>query len=621
MSTALLTLVVAFAPPLGAAQAAPQDVGEAWARMVVCREAAAAAEAESDLRFERLIACGAAAREILRLGDDSDRDRLWELRDSLPDSDWTRGILFESLVESYAAEAVRALEPAPLVPTTPPADREVPDALRTASEDLRRAYFAFEDLSRRPDGDASPGDERIAYSTTEGHQQFERVVSDYLRDRTGGQETLHALERFVYGGFCGNGAQGFEHARAAVRLIESIRRQGADPDAAMAYVLSDGQTVDATARRVLGAAGLDWELLFVGGVASGQAQLLDPLVRGGSDRAARLLLEVADLASAAPDDVPGAGLGFVPRLATLVTPDGPCEGYATFASWDAPRDEDAPPIDAQLQQAILDRLERSVQPGVGLEEATDASHALLRLCRSESREAFRAMRRSPYAALRAGGTMGLRALGETVADPRAAAPVGFRLLVDGKPWSRSIRWELGGPDASRSGGGGGDRDGVVELERDPFLDPVARVETIELRSADLESPDGSWFSLRVARPLDLDRRTLVSVRTSALTVVVPQALPTSSDPPRLTLRTTHPDLPSPFLIESITGRGLPARAGRFLFAHLQRHRRYQASLTLPDGTVLESEEVELGAQPATVTLHAQPRLDEEEILEAPSPEP
>src|SRR5207245_8942558 len=69
--------------------------------------------------------------------------------------------------------------------------------------------------------------------------------------------------------------------------------------------------------------------------------------------------------------------------------------------------------------------------------------------------------RSPYDEVRKKGAIGLRALGETLADPRPSYPVAFRILVDGKPvGQRQVEWTLRTGEWEESSSTESDEEGV-----------------------------------------------------------------------------------------------------------------------------------------------------------------
>jgi hypothetical protein len=616
MPIAILPLLLALTATAGPGPR--RTLAEAWVAFSAC-ETTPGQEPEASM--ERALACDAAGRDILRMGDESDRDRLWDRHAGLPEWETLRSLLFTSLVESYVADAVNRMDDAIPAATTTPigpvASDDLPAHLEQASPELKHALALFLHLlSGAWPESAVPEGERIAYQSVDGRRRFERIVSDFLRGRGSPSEVRTALERFEWGGFCGNGASVFTDAVLATRLIASIREERVDPHAATAFALGrapveEGPLAGAQ-RRLLKAAGIDWETLLLGAVASGQGQHIPALARAGSDRAARLVLELVALEELAPADERMLGDALTP-LAGFVTAEEPCEGYATVSSADVVRDPEAPPVDPHLQLTILDRLEQAVQPGVGLAEAQNASHALLRLCRGESREAFRAMLRSPYSQVRERGVLALRALGETVPDAAASAPVAFRLLVDGRPWSGPVSWELEG-DQSHYSTGTADGDGVLRIERDPFLDPVNPVQNVRL-SALHTSPADTWFSLRFKTPADLDARTLLAVRTGSLEVVVPTVVLPAADGGQsafLMLFASDSDVGSGGL-ESLIVPHMPVRAGRYVFPHLQQG-RYQARVYAAD-LMLESPVVEVGDKPRTVELAPVPSAAADETLE------
>jgi hypothetical protein len=367
-------------------------------------------------------------------------------------------------------------------------------------------------------------------------------------------------------------------------------------------------------RRLLPAAGIDWEAFHLGGVLSGEVDLASTLARRGSERAARRLLAAARVVEAADEEEWTVSNALLWPLAALVEPGGSDTGYGTSYSREVQRDPEAAPLGGDVQEDVLDLLAEKVGPDAGLDEADTASHLLVQLCRPESRPTFRAMLRSPYDEVRKRGAIGLRALGETLADPPPSHPVAFRVLVDGKPVVQlevetTLEMGEGNEESSNIIS---DVKGVVHLSRDRFLDPRRPLTSVRLGAPELASASDVWFAASLDPPINLDAVTTVSIRTGSLTVNIPPSLlvGTAGGPATLQLvaetdRYGIEAMPLPV-------SNLPVVSARVTFSHLQ-HGRYQVWLH-GGGRLHTSPTVEVSERPATLTVSE--RSVEEEVAEA-----
>jgi hypothetical protein len=433
------------------------------------------------------------------------------------------------------------------------------------------------------------------------------VVAWFLRGRVAATEAVHELSRYEWGGWCGTGSGLLYVPQSKALLLAYLQLGRVD----LALAASGGLAAplfgvqEQTIRwdRLLAVAGIDWERFYLGGVLSGQADLAEPLARRGSDRAARqLAAAVRILEVGAERDANGLSEALLWPLAAFVEPSGSCTEYGTSDSREVQRDREAEPIGADVQADILDLLAEKVGPSAGLREAETASHLSVQLCRPESRPTFREMLRSPYGEVRKKGAIGLRAFGETLADPPPSLPVSFRVVVDGKPAvRRKVEWTLRmGEREQESSSTESNHEGVVRLARDPFLDPRRRVTSVRLGAPDLASATDVWFAASLDAPADLDAVTTVAVRTGSLTVVVPGSLlaGTGRHAPTLQLLAGIARYGADALPLPVSGN-LPVVSTRITFPRLQ-HGRYQIWLHR-DGDLHASPIVEVGERPATVS--------------------
>ena len=582
----------------------PRSATQAWPLVLSCVESPVPKSWDDPevarAAWEKTTRCAQAGRDIVELGDDSDRERLWQVFDDLTEDSMLRAPLLDVFLDGHLDRVLEGLEPrAPANASEDP--RPVPEWLANAPPELQEAWRLYQavaegDEDMRPE---RPPGETISFQANEA--RFQRTVAGFLRGQIAPDVAVRELMRYEWGGFCGMGSESLYLPRAKVLIIANLQHGRADLAARSSGALR-GWGIDTAGpqpwdRRLLIAAGIDWERFSLGGVLSGQASMAGELARHGSDLSAHHLLEAARLLA---DGGADTGEHLLWPLAGLVERGGSCGDYVTFSSQEVERDPEAPAVSGQVQEGVLEHLGERIGPSAGLQEAEAASHLLVQRCRPESRKAFRTMLGSPYGEVRRRGAIGLRGLGEALEDPAAPRPVAFRVLVNGEPLAQQqVQWSLAmGEQGTMSAGDQTDSAGVLRMTRDHFVDPRRPVSAVILARRNLESADEAWFEVELPRPKDLDQVTTASVRLGSLTVVVPEAL--LKGRPRLTLSAeTMRYGGSPMM--SPIGMELRVSAGRIHFPRLQ-HGRYSASLWLRGATVHVSPEVVVGDRPVTVRV-------------------
>jgi hypothetical protein len=433
-----------------------------------------------------------------------------------------------------------------------------------------------------------------------------------LRGRISPDDTVADVSRFEWAGRCGTGSEELYGPKAKVLVVAQLDLGRID--LALAAARSGGfmgtdQSGLGADPRLLTAAGIDWERFHLGGVMSGHLDLSRPLALRGSNRAARSLLAYARILNLAGDEAPSPGLEWLlSPLGAFVEPGERAEGLAagTDSRVDA-RAADAEPIGADVQQDVLELLAAQVEPHAGAPEAETAASVLVELGRPESRPAFRAMFESPYEEVRKRGAEGLRAFGETVADPRPSRPVAFRLVVNGRPLRSKALFVMFEKEGRRNESSSAQTDdaGLVEFERDSFVDPRRPIVSIYLAVRD-GTAEREWLEIKPESLLDLDAVTTVSIRTGTLTVVIPPSLLEGSPPPTLTVfavrdgdreKSAEDFEATPIAVD------LPV-ASTVVVPHLQ-HGRYRVWLDR-GAAIYESPVVEVGPKPVTTTVDVDP---------------
>jgi len=390
----------------GDASRAPEDL---WPVVTRCQKELAGLAASDPDAFEKAYACGEVGQRLARSGDSDDRSRLWDVYDALPDDIVLKQSLLNGFLAARLAEAVEELE-AGRNETADLADVEAAGRLYGSVE--REYAEAYEAL--QADG---------AVEVQNHWPDFHAAVADFLRGRSSAGQTLPRVGRFGWGGMCGHGADLLYDPQHATLLLAYLAEGRTDLAAGALLRIGDRDAWSEAApgweTRILEAAGLDWETLYVGALLDGRAAA-EALGRRGSERAARLLLAAGDRPRSPFDDTPlGDDEGFLSALAAFVRPGKGCTAYGTSSSLDVTRELPVR-IAPELELQILEALAEKVRPDQGEGPAGAASHSLVRLCRPESRGAFRVMTASPFSEVRRRGVIGLESLGEQA--PRVAEP-------------------------------------------------------------------------------------------------------------------------------------------------------------------------------------------------------
>ena len=183
--------------------------------------------------------------------------------------------------------------------------------------------------------DGRSADDTIVFQSSQ--PAFRRAVAGLLRGRVSAAEAVRELSRYEWGGWCGTGSGLLTVPQSKALLIAHLQLGRVELALAASGGLdtpllgAEGQTARWD-RRLLAAAGIDWEGFYLGGVLSGQADLADTLARRGSERAARHLLAAAHIVEAAGEEEWNVSDSLLWPLAALVEPSGSRADYGTSDS-------------------------------------------------------------------------------------------------------------------------------------------------------------------------------------------------------------------------------------------------------------------------------------------------
>ncbi len=564
--------------------------------------------------FDRLFPCGSLLRAVVKEASPADEEWLWQWHDGLSSAPMLRENLIEAFLERRLKQLANDLKPAEPPLRLPAADdpAETPERLAQASPELLEAWRQYGAALRAFPGhrpaDATR-DERPDDVAIQSHRPaLWSSIAEYLRGRTTATEARTSLTRFVWTGMCGTGSESDTRARSKALLAAALEERQYDLAVGEALRLQRSRDADENReplRAVIVAGGLDPGIFALGAFVGGDASGLRDLARHGSSHVALPLLAARDLPQPSGARRWREDDAYLSALAAFVTPTERCEDYRVLSSVDVER-EAKETVPEGVQHSILDVLARGVAPGAGLNEAETAAHLLARLCRDESRPAFRLMAESAYSRVRETGVIALRSLGEELpTSGRRAGPVPLRITVDGRALTGGTArfWLEAGKGSGRFGRSNEvemGASGVVELERDFFVDPRAPIQRVALSATDVEKPGDLWFSVSAPPPSDLDAGLSFAVTTQSLTIALGE---TAALPPGTILMLEGPNRTLPWEGDAPLTRIFEkplAGAGPVVFARLQRG-AYRVTLRAP-GHVWRSREFELGDAPVTLTF-------------------
>jgi len=564
--------------------------------------------------FDFRYSCGRLVEHTIQQAAIEDEAWFWRLHDELAPASSLRSDIVEALLDRHLRRAVDGL-PSAAVPAALSLPVDVPKRLAQAPPEIIEAWRLCAAVSRvydgRPSSRRGPTRDADGIAFQSHMPEFYDTVAAYLRGRATADATIAAIDRFVWAGSCGTGAEALAGPRNKVLLAAYVDEGRYDLAAGAALALDDPPLVfeggPDNVGPVLRAAGLDAETIAVGEVLGGRWAAAGRLVRHGSERVARLLLAARSLPGPHGGQSIGENDRYLSTLAAIVEPGtAPCSGQGTVVFMGPKRQVDGP-VSPALEDDILALLAERVTRAASLDEARGASNILVHLCRPESLPAFRAMTASRYASIRKDGVRALEALGEDAPELPTALPVVFRVFVNGQLLKATdVDWAVHMEDGrGMSTGAKIDRDGVLKLDRDWFLDPKHRVTEVRVSSGWMESPSELWFSSTRPVPRDLDEPTTISVRTQSLTL----ALAAGSLGPRgaeIELEVDDGDATAVIPYRQIFETKAASETDSLSFDRLQIG-TYRVTVTLPD-SVWQAEAIELGDDPAVVTFPVDFRL-------------
>jgi hypothetical protein len=236
----------------------PEDL---WAVLTRCMKELPSLEAGDPDAFETTYACGEVGQRLAWSGDSDDRSRLWDVYDALPDDIVLKQSLLNGFLAARLAEAVEDLE----VERAETADLADVDAAGRLYGSVERGY-AEAYAALQADG---------AVEVQNHWPDFHAAVADFLRGRSSAGQALQRVGRFGWGGMCGHGADLLYDPQHATLMLAYLAEGRTDLAAGALLRIGDrgawSEAAPGWESRILEAAGLDWETLYVGALLDGRA--------------------------------------------------------------------------------------------------------------------------------------------------------------------------------------------------------------------------------------------------------------------------------------------------------------------------------------------------------------
>jgi hypothetical protein len=408
----------------------------------------------------------------------------------------------------------------------PPIESDMPAELRDASPDLieawqlyKRAVQPFERVFRRADR----GSKGISFQTNE--RSFSRLIDDVLTKR--GEHLAEQLAEFEWSGWCGTGSDSLREPQSLGTFIALLNDDRiAEAVGAAIYVEGDRLLISADQRHnarveFLKRCGLDWEMIFAGtqlvselerSRGGGPNSCLSELAAFGSDRAARLIMEMARRSER------NYRATYAQALVTFIPGDTEnISGGGRFTN-NLVRHPDMR-ISAETMAQVLSALRDFAKPDAPSDVVEAALVGFARAKSPETKPTLRPLLKHPSPEVTETAAQILRSLGETVA-PSRVEPVRFQISINGAPApaKTEVHYQIEfGNHGSVSSSRRTDADGTIELERKYFVDAERQATSVAFSGERGKHPtEEPYYLVALPVPANLDEITPVDVRLSAI---------------------------------------------------------------------------------------------------------
>jgi hypothetical protein len=521
---------------------------------------------------------------------------LCEIFEKIPEHH-TQSLIFPALAEVWLrGNGLAANPPVPKFPTlesAPVVPAGYPENLRKALERYRQVVAPFENLK-------APA--RATRSFAAHRKEYFSLLTQLVGPGPG--PFTDKVLAYHWGSWCGTGSEVFRKPQAAALAVALVRDERW-AEATGALLLADFGKEASGADALLAALLPDREEVLAGALASQGLEewswdeslriFLSQLLRRPGDTCVETLIALATHAH--PDSLSS----YYTALGKFVSPDPPGDvfpryGADLFGSAELPdlRPED---FRSDAQRRAAEYLAAQASQPVAVDAALNLTE-FWKKCRSpESEPALRGLLEHPSRKVAEAAAAALKERGVSVAVPTKLGPARFRILVNGKPVpDLSLQWAVVSRNSVRTSESTSTGDGILEIDRDLFLDSRRPVQSVKVRSSALSTLTHPWFEVTLPPPPASDEVVPVNVVVKPLRVKLDLPRPHadfSGKTMEATLEGVRDSQESP-------GYWGPAKISLPVSDTMEFERlmpgRYQFTLRLP-GAVSWTGELEVGKTP------------------------
>lgn len=460
------------------------------------------------LVFQR--ACAQARTEDLPV--------LCEIFEKIPEH-YTQSLIFPALAEVWLRG--NGLATKPPVPKFPPLESSpvvpagYPKNLQKALERYRQVAAPFENLKA-----SAPAMRSFAAHRKEYYDLLARLVGP------GPGPFTDQVLAFHWGSWCGTGSEVFRKPQAAALAVALVRDERW-AEAAGALLQADFGKEASGADAVLAALLPDLEEVLAGALASQGLEEwpwdeslripLGQLLRRPGDARVETLIALTNHAHS--DSLSS----YYKALGKFVSPEPPGDVFSQYGAdlFVAAELPDVRPeeFSADAQRRAAEFLAAQASRPISVEAALNLTEFWKKNRGPESGPALRQLLEHPSRKVAEAAAAALQERGVFVDVPPKLGPARYRIFVNDKPSSDlRLQWAVVSRNSARTSESTTTDDGILEIDRDLFLDPHRPVQRVKVHSSELPTLAHPWFEATLPPPPASDEVVPVNVMVKPLRV-------------------------------------------------------------------------------------------------------
>jgi hypothetical protein len=460
-------------------------------------------------------------------------DALAKIFTTLPTDSWSRRTLWPSLTGLYMEReliGLRASPPAALefpsgdAPSIP-LPKEISPELAAAAQFALTVSASFNAARKK-------ASEKPQISFQNNQALYWKAVDTFLLGLA--KHPVDDLLAFQWASFCGTGAEEFAEPNSVMVFLALVHeKRHAEAVGALLRILASEEVQysyePATSQRkeFLALCGLDTTRLVIGALAARDI--------GNADQ----YVPTADLLRLIGGHAAQKAVPSLIEIARRASTHEKTEYIRTLCSMVATQKKDLSKGDGlALQEDIFHFLDEMAGPQSSFQTVTSVAEGLGLSDHPQSKRILARLLEHPSKQVAKAATDSLSSLGEQVEMPPRPSPVRFAIKVNGLPFAtKKLEWRGEGREGGTSGIDAvtGPK-GELAIERDVFLDPTRRLNSLILRNTGADPTIEPLFLETIPIPESLDGQHPVDVSTTPLEIRF--SLPPQQSPENRQMRVT-----------------------------------------------------------------------------------